>query len=337
MAYLLSVVSRRTLRAACAAALALVLCGVFVTPPVAAQAYQPKRITFVVPAPPGGGHDLMARIVAERLTAKYGQPVIVDNRPGGGGIIAAEYVSRAAPDGHTFLFGSPGETVIAPLLHKSLPYDPWTDLKPVTLAATTPLVIITSTRTHISTLGELIAKAKANPKTLAYGSFGVGSSTHLAGALLNNLAGIDLLHVPYKGAAPATNAVLGGEVPLAIVGMASTMPHIKAGTLIALAVTQARRAAFAPEIPTAAETPGLEGFEATHWMGVFAPGKTPDELVARLQARFALVIAIPEVKAKLLSLGIEPVGSTPSEFRAFLAKDRARFTRMFVLSGVKPE
>lgn len=336
MTILRSIASCRTLQTFRSAMLSmLVLCGAVGPAPV--QAQNSKAITIVVPAPPGGGHDLMARIVAEKVAAKLGQPVLVDNKPGGGGTIGAEYVARAAPDGHIFLFGSPAETVIAPLTYKSLRYDPWTDLKPVTLAAMTPLVVIASPASHIRTLGELISRTRSNPGKMAYGSIGTGSSTHLAGELLNSRAGIDLLHVPYKGAALATNDVLGNQVPVAIVGMAATMPHIKAGKLNALAVTQARRATFAPEIPTVAETPGLEGFEATHWMGVFAPGKTPDALVARMQAEVALAISVPEVKAKLLSQGIEPVGSTSAEFRAFLAEDRTRFKHMFDLSGLKPE
>lgn len=302
-----------------------------------AQVWPTRTVTLLVPYAPGGGHDTMARIVAERLTTKWGQTVIVENRAGANGMIGAEFVSRAAPDGHTLLFASPAEIVIAPTAYKSLRYDPFNDLAPVTLAGMTPLVVVAHPGVGVKTIPELIAKVKASPGKFSFGTAGNGSSQHLAGELLNNMASIDLVHIPYKGAGPAVNDVVGGQTPLAIVGMAPVMGHIKSGKLIALAVTQAERAAFAADIPTVAETPGLKGFEATHWMGVFAPAKTSAEVVQRVQTDIRDVVNTPEVKARLLALGIEPAGKTPAEFKAFLVADRERFARMYKLTGLTPE
>ncbi|HVZ44761.1 MAG TPA: tripartite tricarboxylate transporter substrate binding protein [Ramlibacter sp.] len=306
-------------------------------PPALAQAWPTRPVTLLVPYAPGGGHDTMARLVAERLTAKWGQTVLVENKAGANGMIGAEFVSHAPPDGHTLLFASPAEIVIAPTAYKSMRYDPFNDLAPVTLAGMTPLVVVANPSAGVKTIPELIAKVKANPGKFSFGTAGNASSQHLAGVLLNNMAGIDLVHIPYKGAGPATTDVVGGQTPLAIVGMAPVMGYIKSGKLVALAVTQSRRASFAPDIPTVAETPGLGGFEATHWMGVFAPAKTPADIVKKVQADIHDVVNAPDMKARLLSLGIEPVGSTPAEFKSFLAADRDRFARMFKLTGLSPE
>lgn len=314
-----------------AAALAFAAAG------AGAQGYPARTVTLVVPYAAGGGHDAMARIVAERLTARLGQTVLVDNKPGANGMLGAEFVSRAAPDGYTFLFASPAEIVISPTAYKSMRYDPFKDLAPVTLAGMTPLVVVANPSVGVKSMAELIALAKNKPGKLSFGTAGNASSQHLAGALLNNMAGIDLQHIPYKGAGPATNDVLGGQIPFAIVGMAPVLGHIRAGKLVPLAITQSKRASWYPELPTVSETPGLEGFEATHWMGVFAPARTPPEIVKRMQAEIAAVLAVPETKARLINMGIEPVANTPAEFHDFLVADRDRFARMFKLTGLKPE
>jgi len=304
---------------------------------VFAQAFPSKLVTLVVPYAPGGGHDAMARIVAEHLGKRLGQSVIVENKAGGNGMIGAEYVARAAPDGHTILFASPAEIVIAPSAYKSMRYDPMKDLTPVTLAGITPLVIVANPSTGVKTLPQLVAYAKANPNKLSYGTPGAASSQHLAGEWINNLAGIDLLHVPYKGAGPATTAVLGGEIPFAIVGMAPVLPHIKAGKLVPIAVTTKSRVSWAADVPTVAETPGMAGFEASHWMGVFVPAGTPAPIVARLQAEFAAVLGSAEVRERLATMGIDPVGNSSADFAAFLEADRDRFAKMYRLSKLTPE
>lgn len=305
--------------------------------PVFAQAFPSKLVTLVVPYAPGGGHDAMARLVAEQLGKRLGQSVIVENKSGGNGMIGAEYVARAAPDGYTILFASPAEIVIAPSAYKSMRYDPMKDLAPVTLAGITPLVIVANPSTGVKTLPQLIAYAKANPGKLSFGTAGNASSQHLAGEWINNLAGIDLLHVPYKGAGPATTAVLGGEIPFAIVGMAPVLPHIKAGRLVPLAVTTRARVSWAPDVPTVAETPGMAGFEVSHWMGVFVPSVTPAPIVAKLQAEFAAVLHSPEVRGRLATMGIDPVGNTSAEFRAYLEADRDRFASMYKIAKLTPE
>ena len=303
----------------------------------AAQVFPAKPITLVVPYAAGGGHDAMARIVAERLQARVGQTVLVENRAGANGMLGAEYVTRAAADGYTLLFASPAEIVISPTAYKAMRYDPFKDLTPVTLAGMTPLVVVAHPSTNLKSMAELIAMAKAQPGKLSFGTSGNASSQHLAGALLNNMAGIDLQHIPYKGAGPATNDVLGGQIPLAIVGMAPVLKHIKAGKLVPLAVTQAARPGWYAQLPTVGETPGLKGFEATHWMGVLAPANTPADVVAKLQSDIAAVLNVPETRARLIGMGIEPVANTPAEFRAFLAADRERFARMYRLTGLTPE
>lgn len=320
------------LRAVLAAAMALCL-----VPWAHAQGWPSKPVTMIVPYAPGGGHDAMARILAERLGTRLGQPVIVENKAGANGMLGAEYVTRAAPDGYTVLFASPAEIVISPIAYKNMRYDPAKDLTPVTLAGMTPLVIVANPGVGVKTIPQLIALAKAHPRTLSFGTAGKASSQHLAGELLNHMAGIDLQHIPYKGAGPATNDVLSGQIPFAIVGMAPVLGHIRAGKLVAVAVTQAHRAAFAPDVPTVSETPGLEGFEATHWMGVFVPARTPADIVQRLQTEIAAVLKNPDVRERLNKLGIEPVGNTSAEFRTFLAADQARFARMFQLAGLTPE
>ncbi len=317
----------------------LALCAGLLAPAPAAhaQAWPSQKISIVVPYSAGGGHDAMARICAERLSSRLGQTVIVENKPGANGMLGADYVARSAPDGYTILFSSPAEIVIAPSAFKSMRYDPAKDLVPVTLAATTPLVIVANPSLGVKTLPELIALAKAKPGTLSFGTSGNATSQHLAGAWLDSLAGIDLQHIPYKGAGPATTDVLGGTIPLAIVGMAPVMPHIKAGRLIPLAVMTPERVPFAKDVPTVAETPGLTGFTASHWMGIFLPAKTPQAIVDKLQQELAAVLKTPEVRDRLLSMGIVPVADTPAEFKTFLEADRERFAKMYRLSGLTPE
>ena len=302
-----------------------------------AQAYPSKTVTLLVPYAPGGGHDAMARIVAEKLGPRLGQTVVVENKPGAAGMIGTEQVVRAAPDGYTLLFSSPAEIVVAPSVYKSMRYDPVKDLTPITQVGDTPLVLMAHPSVGVKTVAELIAKAKKEPGKLSFGTAGTGSSQHLAGAWINNLAGIDLQHVPYKGAGPATNDLLGGNVPLGILGMAPVLKHIQAGRIGALAVMTPKRVDWAKDTPTVAETPGMEGFQANHWMGLLGPAGMPPDVVARLQAEVAAVLAMPEVRERLRGLGIDPVGSGTEDFRRFLAEERERFAKMFKLTGLKQE
>ena len=304
--------------------------------PGARAGAQGKVATLVVPFAPGGGHDSMARLLAPAVGEKLGQQVIVDNKPGANGMVGAELVARGKPDGSVILFASPAEIVIAPTIFKSMRYDPFKDLLPVTLAGTTPIAIVAHPSTGIKTLADLLALAKQKDG-LAYGTPGEGSSQHLAGAWLSQLSGVKLTHVPYKGAGPATNDVVAGHIPLAIVGMAPVLPFIKSGKLTAVAVTARERVVWAKDVPTVAESPGMTGFEAWHWEGVMVPAGTPAATVQAIQAAFADALARPAIRARLAEIGIDPVGSSTAEFAAFLAADRDRFARMFSYTGLKPE
>jgi tripartite-type tricarboxylate transporter receptor subunit TctC len=246
-------------------------------------------------------------------------------------------VVRAKPDGATILFASPAEIVIAPSVYKTMRYDPFKDLVPVTLAGTTPIAIVAHPALGVRTFAELIAKAKSEKDGLAYGTPGEGSSQHLAGAWLSQLTGARLVHVPYKGAGPATNDVVAGHTPLAIVGMAPVLPFIRSGKLVAIAVTSRERAIWAKDVPTVTEAPGMAGFEAWHWEGVLVPKGTPADVVRKIQAAFAAVLKLPAVRTQLMELGVDPVGSTSADFAAFLAADRDRFARMFTYTGLQPE
>jgi len=306
-------------------------------PDAAAQSNPSKNVSLVVPFAPGGGHDSMARILAAQLSTELGQSVIVENKPGANGMLGADYVVRAKPDGTTILFASPAEIVIAPTVYKTMRYDPFKDLVPVTLAGTTPIAIVANPALGVHTFAELIAKARSEKDGLAYGTPGEGSSQHLAGAWLSQLTGAKFVHVPYKGAGPATNDVVAGHIPLAIVGMAPVLPFIRSGKLVAIAVTSHDRAIWAKDVPTVAEAPGMAGFEAWHWEGVMVPAGTPADTVQKLNAAFVAVLKLPAVRAQLMELGIDPVGSTTAEFTAFLAADRDRFSRMFAYTGLQPE
>ena len=303
----------------------------------AAQSASSQVVTLVVPFAPGGGHDSAARILAPRLAERLGKSVVVENRAGANGMVGADYVAHAKPDGMTILLASPAEIVIAPTAFKKMNYDPTKDLAPVTLAYTTPVVIVANPSVGVRTLADVIALAKRTPGGLAYGTPGEGSSQHLAGAWLAHLAGIKLLHVPYKGAGPATNDVVAGHIPLAIVGMAPVLPFIRGGKLVAIAVTSPERVTWAKDVPTVAEQPGMTGFVASHWMGVMAPGRTPADIVQRLQSDFAAVLGQPAVRERLAALGVDPVADTTAEFRDFLAAERERFAQMYKFSGLTPE
>ncbi len=308
--------------------------GALAGPAVRAQS---RQTSIIVPYPPGGAHDSMARIVSGPLSEQLGRTVIVENRPGAGGMIGTEYVVHAKPDGSVILLASPTEIVIAPSAFKSMRYDWTTDLAPVMLAGTTPIVIVANPSIGVRTVSEMLALAKQKPEGLAFGTPAEGSSHHLAGAWLAQLSGAKLVHVPYKGAGPATNDVVAGHIPLAIVGMSSALPFIKAGKLVPLAVTSRARLAWMKDLPTVAETPGLAGFEATLWEGVFVPARAPDSTVAEIQGAFAAVLAQETVRKQLLEAGTDPVGSSTADFKTFLTEDRARFAKMFSYTGLQPQ
>jgi tripartite-type tricarboxylate transporter receptor subunit TctC len=301
-----------------------------------AQPYPVKPVRLVVTYTAGGPADIAARALAQKLAEMWGQQVVVDNRAGAGGIIGTELVAKAAPDGYTLLHGTAAGLIINPLLVKKLPYDTFRDFAPVSMVVIVPQLLVTHPALPATTLKELIALAKARPGALNYASVGIGSPNHLGMELLKSMAGIDMVHVPYKGATPAMADLIAGQVQLAFNGMASVLPQIASGKMKAIAIGSARRSPAAPDVPTVAEA-GLPGFEYVAWNGNFAPAGTPAALVNRLSADIRKALAAPDVVQRLASLGSEPGGNTPAEFAAYVKADHARWARVVQEVGLKAE
>ncbi len=291
-----------------------------------AQAYPNKPIRVIVPFPPGGSTDFLARIVGQKLTAAWGQQVIIDNKPGAGGTLGAAEAARAAADGYTLLMGAVHHT-IATSAYARLPYDFQKDFAPITVVAIVPNVLVVNPSIPANSVKELIAYAKANPGKLTYGSAGMGTAHHLIGEQFNLLAGIDTLHVPYKGSSPAVADLVAGQVSLMYDTVASCLPHVKAGKLRALGVATARRSASLPDVPTIAEA-ALPGFEVTTWFGFVAPVKTPPEILHKLNIEIVKILNMPDVKERLLASGSEPVGNSPEQMAAQIAKETAQFAKI---------
>jgi tripartite-type tricarboxylate transporter receptor subunit TctC len=297
------------------------------------QNYPVKAIKVVVPTVPGGATDLTARLVGQKMAERFGQPVVVENRPGGNEVIGADIVAKSAADGYTVLVSAPAALVVLPHLQK-LPYNPEKDLAPIALAAVTPLILVVPAALPAQTVQELIALARAKPGQLAYASTGNGGVQHLAGELLKITAKIDLVHVPYKGAGQVMQDLIGGQVPMFFSGMPPAMPHVRSGKLRALAVTSERRSPSAPEIPTMAEA-GVSGFDISNWFAFFAPAGTPPEVIARLNAEINYALKQQDVREKLASAGAEVVGTSPDELARFMRAESAKFANLIKVSGAK--
>ena len=325
----------RALRLAACGLLLLPLAAAAQTSPIAA-AYPARPIRLVAPFPPGGPVDLLARLVGEKLQARWGQPVLVENKPGAGGNIGIKAVADAAADGYTLLVVPAGNITINATLMTDLPFNWERDFVAVTKIATAPNILAVHPAVKAVTLQELIALARTQPGKLSYGSPGIGSGLHLAGELFRREAGIDILHVPYKGTTQAMNDLMGGQLAMMFGAMPTLLPQVRAGKLRALAVTSAQRAPVAPDLPTLAEA-GLKGFDVSSWYGVMAPAATPRELIARLQAEIALIVALPEVKAGLEAQGLYPVASRPDVFAADIRAETARWARVIREAAIKPE
>lgn len=306
----------------------------FIAPALHAQepAYSKQPVTLVVPFPAGGPTDAMARVLAQKLGDRLGQPVLIDNRGGAGGSIAAELVARAPADGHTLFFGTTGTMAINPSLYKKLRYDPVKDFAPVSLMATTMNVLVVSPQVPAKTLAELVALAKAKPGELTYGSAGNGSSNHLSGELFRTSAGIQINHIPYKGSAPALIDLLGGRLSMMFDTIAQQTQNIATGKVNALAVTGATRSPLLPNVPTAQEA-GLKGFDVTIWYGVLAPKGTPAPVVERLQREMVAVMSTDEMKKRMAADGAEARTTTPTEFSALIKSDTAKWTPVVKNSG----
>jgi tripartite-type tricarboxylate transporter receptor subunit TctC len=298
--------------------------------------YPSRPVRVIVGFAAGGAVDVQARVVAQRLTETLGQTVLVENRPGADGILAGDFVAKSAPDGHIVAYVSAGHAMNSILHAKTLPYHAIRDFAPVSLVASGPLTLVVNRALPVNGLKELIALAKARPGQLNFASSGSGGTMHLAGELLKSVAKINIVHVPYKGGAPALTDVIGGQVEMTFVGAPASMPHIRSGRLKVLAVTTSKRAAALPDVPTVAEL-GYPGYELAAWYGVLAPARTSAAIVTQLSVELAKALAVPDVREKLLALGIEPVGSTPGEFGEHLKNEIARWTPIIAKAGVKPE
>jgi tripartite-type tricarboxylate transporter receptor subunit TctC len=301
---------------------------------LAADPFPTKPLRLIVPFPPGGATDGVLRLVAQRLTERVGQQVIVDNRPGAGTLIATEAVANAPADGHTLLAVTAAYTV-NPSLYRKLPYDADKDFAPVTQISFAPNVLVVNPTLPVNTPAELVSYAKAHPGTVNYASAGNGTSNHIAGEMLRTMAGIDIVHVPYKGDAPAITDLIGGQVQMLFIGWAPIAQHVKSGRLKALAVTSGGPSTLVPGLPPLAST--VSGFQSSVWNGVVVPARTPVDVIAALQRHIAAILAEADVKEKIRSMGFEPVGSTPVEFRDYLRAESRRSAKVVQDAGIKAD
>ncbi len=298
--------------------------------------YPAKAVTVVVGFAPGGGTDTVARVMQKTLGDNLGQPVVVDNKTGAGGNIAVDHVAKSAPDGYTIVLANVGALTVAPYTVARLPYDPMRDLAPITMAVVFPNVICVHASVPAKTLAELIKMARDKPDTVAFGSSGINGAAHLAGELLKLMAKAEFVHVPYKGGAPALTALLANETPVGILTPVTALPHIKAGSIRALATTGAKRAELMPDVPTVAES-GYPGYEATNWYAYLAPAKTPHEIVERLHREIVKTLNAPEVRNALHKQGVEPTPMTPGELTKYMERELVTWGKVTKASGMKAE
>jgi tripartite-type tricarboxylate transporter receptor subunit TctC len=300
-----------------------------------AQEWPDKPVKIVVPYPAGAGVDPVARIVGQKLSGLWKQPVIVDNKAGGSGIIGANYVAHSASDGLTIMMSATAEVVINQFIMDKMPYNPETDLVPVTLAVRLPFLLMTNPANPYSTVPELIAYARQNPDKVTYASSGPGTPQHLAGLLLQQLSGVRMLHVPYKGVAPSVTDLLGNQVAVGFVGLPTGLPYLQSGALKALAVSSRTSSSAAPRIAPVAATPGLQNFELNQWFGIFVPKGTPQRIVDKIQHDVAQVLSMPDVKESLERQGAEPSGMPTAEFAQFVKSERKKFEAIVKAANLK--
>jgi tripartite-type tricarboxylate transporter receptor subunit TctC len=300
------------------------------------QGFPEKPIRFVVGFTPGGPSDILARALGQKLAERWSQQVVIENRPGAGGNMAAEAVARSAADGYTWLLGNNSILATNQTLYRSLPYDPVKDFAPVSLVAVQPNILVVNPQLPVNSVAELISYARKHPGKLNYASSGSGAAAHLAGELFKTMAGVDLVHVPYKGAQPALTDVIGGQVQVMFATSASVIPFIKAGKLRGLAVTTARRSPSVPDLPTVSEA-GVAGFEATTWHGVVVPAATPVPLIERLSRDIVSVLGQPDLRERLAALGAEVLAGTPHEFADYIAAEIPKWSKVVRDSGARIE
>ena len=313
---------------------AAVLVGCVLAAPAHAQPFPSKPVKLVIPFPPGGSLDNVGRLLAQKLSEAWGQQVVIENKPGAGGNIGADAVAKSPADGYTVVMGALSTHAVNPTLYKTMPYDAVRDFAPLSLVAITPNVLIVKAGTPIASVKDLIAYAKANPGRTNFGSGSNGSAGHLAGELFKLETGTDVMHIPYKGGAPALQALLAGDTQFMFDNLANAMAQVKGGTVRAIAVTTAQRSRLVPELPTMAEA-GLPGFDISTWFGLMAPAGTPPEVVARWNAEIVKALNAPDVREKMLAQGAEPAPTTPAEFAAFIARERDKYAKIVTASGAK--
>jgi tripartite-type tricarboxylate transporter receptor subunit TctC len=301
-----------------------------------AAVYPDKPVRIIVPYPPGGPTDILARLIGEKLTNALKQPVLIDNRAGAGGVVGSELAAKSAPDGYVVLWGTSGSHAINATLHPRLPYDPVKDFAPITLVAKGMNILVVHPSLPVRSVNELVALARTQPGRMNFASAGNGATSHLAGEMFKLHSGAAITHVPFKGATPAIAAVMSGEVEMAILDIPALLPHIRSGKLRALGVASLRRSAVLPELPTLDET-GLSGFDTSSWHAMFAPARTPLELVARLNAAARNALRTPDVAERLAVLGVEPVGNTPEALAEFLRQEIVRWGKVVKQSGAKSD
>jgi tripartite-type tricarboxylate transporter receptor subunit TctC len=319
-----------------AALLTALLAAFAVAQPLLAQTYPARPLRMLVGFAPGGANDILARIVSQKLAESLGQPVVVENRPGNAGLIAAELLAKAPPDAHTLMLGSTGTQTIAPNLTPRLPYDALRALAPVSLVGAAPSALVVNASVPAQSVQELIALAKARPGRLTYASSGNGTTLHLGGELFKQMAGVDLVHVPYKGNAPALNDLVGGQVDMIFSALPPLLPLAKAGKVRILGVAALERHRSAPELPTIAEQ-GLPGYVMGTWYGVFATGGSPADALERLGAELRKTIADAKVRESIAAQGVDPSSSTPAEFREFFSAEFAKWAKLIKDAGIKAD
>jgi tripartite-type tricarboxylate transporter receptor subunit TctC len=325
-------------RAARSLVLAGALAGATVPSTHAAEParYPSRPIRLVVPQSPGGPSDIIARLTAQKLGENLGQIVVADNRAGAAGNVGCEIAARAAPDGYTLLLGPPGCLTINPSLYGKLAFDPQRDFEPITQLESGPQMLVVHPSVPAQSVKELVALVKAKPTAFNFASGGAGTPNHLAGELFRTAAGLQIVHVPYKGTGPALTALVSGQVQMMIASLAPTLPHVKSGKLRGLAVSSRERSRILPDMPTVAES-GYPGFEMVSWHSILAPAKTPAPIVARLHGELVKVLGQPEVKERFASMGLDTVGSTPQALAQHIRSETARFAKVIATAGIKPE
>ncbi|MBM3359429.1 MAG: tripartite tricarboxylate transporter substrate binding protein [Betaproteobacteria bacterium] len=315
---------------------AVMLVSAVMAAEIFAQSYPSRPVRMVIPYPAGGGTDITARPIAHRLGEVLGQQFIVENRGGGNGMIGADVVAKSAPDGHTVLVSASSEMTMNVVLFKKMPYDPVRDFHPVTLATTTPALLMSHPSLPVKSVKELIALARSKPGALTYASVGAGTPQHFAGELMKHTLKIDWVHVPYKGAAPALVDLLGGHVPVGFVALLPSIPHVRAGKLRPLAVTSAQRSSALADVPTIAES-GLPGFDIMQWFAVWVPAKTPRDIIDRLNGEIVKVVQSPEYKKRMTEAGADAVGSTAEHLGQLQRIEIEKYRKIAALAGITPE